>query len=156
MYRVSVASTAQTVVSTGDTRAFSGRLGGGTKLLMVWMVVGVTDPRLTSWASGSVPVLTDHRSPPHCGGGGGTTLTISTNDPSWLRPTRSFPVTSSVQLCCNPVVLVGAVHVGLCAFVLLRVPFPATAGRHAPANIARPVTPSKKVCAMPDSLPSLL
>jgi hypothetical protein len=63
---VSVAVTTQSVVSVGETRLLAGMgLGAGAARKEV-MVVAVGAFRLTKPASGSVPVLTDQRSTPHC------------------------------------------------------------------------------------------
>src|SRR5215510_7981933 len=55
-----------TVVSAGETRLFAGIGLGAVNARMAAMVVLVEEFRFTSPASGSVPVLTDQRSTPHC------------------------------------------------------------------------------------------
>src|SRR5713101_4748950 len=101
-------------------RPFSARVDGGTRLRSAWIVVGVTAPRLTRGASGSVPIFTDHRSSPHCVPAGAA-FTVSANEPTWLRPWPSLTVTWSVQVCWLPAVFAGVVHVGFWATTLLKI-----------------------------------
>src|SRR5437867_9456441 len=54
----------KTVVSVGCTRLFGGMGLGAGRPVRFAIVVGVVDERLMRLASGSVPVLTDHRSTP--------------------------------------------------------------------------------------------
>ncbi len=66
MKSVRVALMTQSVVSAGATRLFAGMGFGAVNARMFVMVVFVGALRLTKCASGSVPVLTDQRSTPHC------------------------------------------------------------------------------------------
>jgi hypothetical protein len=59
-----------TVVSNGETRLFDGMGDGGVQLRMVAIAVG-WETKLIDGESGSVPVLTDHRSTPQFGVGVG-------------------------------------------------------------------------------------
>src|SRR2546423_11615595 len=56
----------QSVVSVGATRPLSGSVFGVTMDVRLAIVVEVGKARLTRFAFGSVPVLTDQRSTPHC------------------------------------------------------------------------------------------
>src|SRR5229473_3096227 len=60
-----------TVASVGKTRLFAGSELGAARLRSDAIVVAVDVPRFTCETSASVPVLTDHRSTPHCAKMGG-------------------------------------------------------------------------------------
>src|SRR5215475_4154715 len=66
------------VVSAGETRLLAGIGLGAGRARMELMVVLVEEFRFTRPASGSVPVLTDQRSTPHCANSAeGTTRRIT-------------------------------------------------------------------------------
>src|SRR2546423_4762217 len=92
----------QSVVSVGATRPLSGSVFGVTMDVRLAIVVEVGKARLTRFAFGSVPVLTDQRSTPHCAksvcaNASSANATVSENNSVrlWCPNLRFF----SVSLC---------------------------------------------------------
>src|SRR5438034_4001514 len=80
-----------TVVSVGCTRLFNGIGRGAGRPARLAIVVVVVLERLTSCASGSVPVFTDQRSTPHVAA---TTTTPPTGSHDKTRPRATASTTA--------------------------------------------------------------